>query len=430
VSATPASGRGWNHPLTVRFTDPNGYTNIRYVHTLTNAGLNGIGACYTYYLRIANELYLMNDNHTSWLLLGPNAGDSVSNSQCTLYRSGTSVSAGGNDLTFTLNLQYKASFGGVRDVYGYVVDNGWVANNWQWLGTWDVGEPYVGQYAPAVNIDSPGPGAAVWGVVNIAGWAIDAANAPETAISSVEVFIDGIKVGNATYGGSRPDVCVAFPGRPGCPNVGYSFAWNTAGYSFGNHTIRVVATDSDTPTRRTAFMDQVVTISSPVQISVSPASTTMNCMESRSFTAAVTGTGNPAVTWSIANPVMATLTSTTSNPTTAVGYQPGCTQTTRTTNLTARSVADTSKTASAAITMYGSASPMSVTLSPGNQQAFFPPWQISSYNLSPNLGSVYAPPGVWHAVYTAPPSSSGGQKVTLTLWNFSGTPVQSVITLP
>jgi len=27
---------------------------------------------------------------------------------------------------------------------------------------------------------------------------------------------------------ARPDVCVAFPGRPGCPNVGFTYQLNTA----------------------------------------------------------------------------------------------------------------------------------------------------------------------------------------------------------
>jgi hypothetical protein len=66
-----------------------------------------------------------------------------------------------------------------------------------------------------------------------------------TAISSVQVKVDGSVVGTATYGISRPDVCAAYPGRPGCPNVGYSFSLNTSTLSAGYHTITVTATDSD-----------------------------------------------------------------------------------------------------------------------------------------------------------------------------------------
>jgi hypothetical protein len=99
--------------------------------------------------------------------------------------------------------------------------------------------------APAtVFIDQPVAGT-VSGTVTISGWAINNAAAVGTAISGVQVLVDGAVVGSATYGLSRPDVCNAFPGRPGCPNVGYTFTWNTGNVSPGQHVITVTALDSD-----------------------------------------------------------------------------------------------------------------------------------------------------------------------------------------
>ena len=98
---------------------------------------------------------------------------------------------------------------------------------------------------PTVYIDAPAQGAAVSGMVTVSGWALDSASVVGTAISSVQVKVDGSVVGTATYGSSRPDVCAAYPGRPGCPNVGYSFSLNTSALSVGSHTITVTATDSD-----------------------------------------------------------------------------------------------------------------------------------------------------------------------------------------
>ena len=81
----------------------------------------------------------------------------------------------------------------------------------------------VGPTLPTVWIDAPTAGSTVSGTVAVAGWAIDNTSAVGTAISTVEVKVDGTVVGFATYGLSRPDVCAVYPGRPGCPNVGYSF---------------------------------------------------------------------------------------------------------------------------------------------------------------------------------------------------------------
>ena len=80
----------------------------------------------------------------------------------------------------------------------------------------------------------------VGGVLAIYGWAIDAS----TSISSVQIQIDGVTVGTATYGASRPDVCTVFPGRTGCPNVGFTFNLDTTGIPNGNHTLNVLVTNA------------------------------------------------------------------------------------------------------------------------------------------------------------------------------------------
>jgi streptogramin lyase len=103
-----------------------------------------------------------------------------------------------------------------------------------------------GATTPIVFVDFPPTGGTVSGTISVSGWAIDNQYQIGTAITTVQVLVDGVNFGTATYGLSRPDVCTVFPGRPGCPNVGYSFALNTTELFPGSHTITVSATDSDT----------------------------------------------------------------------------------------------------------------------------------------------------------------------------------------
>jgi hypothetical protein len=98
---------------------------------------------------------------------------------------------------------------------------------------------------PTVFIDSLAQGATISGTVTVSGWAIDNITTIGTAISSVQVKVDGTPMGSASYGTPRADVCQAYPGRPGCPNVGFTYQLNTALLSAGMHTITVLATDSD-----------------------------------------------------------------------------------------------------------------------------------------------------------------------------------------
>jgi hypothetical protein len=98
---------------------------------------------------------------------------------------------------------------------------------------------------PVVFIDSLAPGATVSGTVTISGWALDSPTSIGTAIAKVQILVDGTAVGTATYGGPRPDVCGVYPGRVGCPNVGFTYQLNTAGLSAGTHTVTAVATDTD-----------------------------------------------------------------------------------------------------------------------------------------------------------------------------------------
>jgi hypothetical protein len=103
----------------------------------------------------------------------------------------------------------------------------------------------VAAIVPWVDIDAPAAGATLSGTTAISGWALEGLNAAgPNAISTVAVLVDGTQVGTATYGSNRSDVCGALTGRPGCPNVGWSYNLNVTSLSAGSHTLKVVATDT------------------------------------------------------------------------------------------------------------------------------------------------------------------------------------------
>jgi len=90
-----------------------------------------------------------------------------------------------------------------------------------------------------IDVDSPGiSGPALGGIAAIAGWAVS----DNAAISNVQILVDGISYGTAAYGAPRGDVCGTYPGRPGCPNVGWTFSLDTSTLTSGAHTLSVTAT--------------------------------------------------------------------------------------------------------------------------------------------------------------------------------------------
>lgn len=90
-----------------------------------------------------------------------------------------------------------------------------------------------------LSIDNPNSQAgSLNGTVTVNGWAL----ADDDTIVNVGVFVDeGAASGNAFYGVSRLDVCVAYPNEPGCPNVGWSYSLDTTLLADGPHQFQVTA---------------------------------------------------------------------------------------------------------------------------------------------------------------------------------------------
>ncbi len=92
-----------------------------------------------------------------------------------------------------------------------------------------------------IQIDNPSSASnSFQGTVLFSGWALN----DNAAVSSVSVTIDGVPYGTANTT-SRPDVCVTYPGRAGCPNVGWTFGVDTTRLTDGPHTLGITENNAN-----------------------------------------------------------------------------------------------------------------------------------------------------------------------------------------
>ncbi len=141
-----------------------------------------------------------------------------------------------------------------------------------------------------------------------------------------------------------------------------------------------------------------------VQISLTPGSRSLNASESQQFTASVSGSTNTAVTWSM-SPQVGTLSAS------GLYTAPGTISTSQTVTITARSVADTSKSASATVSLVPVVIPPPVTYSISGRvtgsSATLTLSGPSTATTSTDGSGNYAFSGLGAGLYVVAPSRSG-----------------------
>ncbi len=122
-----------------------------------------------------------------------------------------------------------------------------------------------------IDIDNPNSRSpALSGSTPVDGWVAASA----AVISTVQVSVDGVVMGTANYGSSRPDVCQAHPDFASCANgntsVGYSYALDTTGLADGAHTLQITATaaNGERLTNAVPFTSSNYSGSNPIAISI------------------------------------------------------------------------------------------------------------------------------------------------------------------
>lgn len=142
VAGIPGGSVGSPQTFTFTGRDPNGAADITRMYFLVNTNPSiPTNVCHGFYDQPTNAFWLYNDLLS--VLQGPLSANSggvgaLSNSQCTLYFSGTArVSAAGTDLVVNLTMGLNGAFGLTpQKVYIWLVDLAGTGTNWVQSSTW------------------------------------------------------------------------------------------------------------------------------------------------------------------------------------------------------------------------------------------------------------------------------------------------------
>ncbi|MEZ5399858.1 MAG: IPT/TIG domain-containing protein [Bryobacteraceae bacterium] len=156
VSVDPVRSVSFAQPLTFTFSNTiqgQTWANLSVVNALINDSVNGQQACYVAYTIATGTLVLVNDAGDAG---GPFAGSitipgtgSVSNNQCIIQASGSSVAASGGQLVLQLNITFKTAFAGNRGIWLAARNQSGGNSGWQPLGSW--GGPVSGGGPPSTS---------------------------------------------------------------------------------------------------------------------------------------------------------------------------------------------------------------------------------------------------------------------------------------
>ena len=156
-AVVPTSSSAPNQVFSLTYSAQNGkgYTDLTWVKVLINSTVSPARACYVLYDQTLNRLYLENDAGTGMLgPVPPGYGGTLSNSQCAVDGTLTSLSWSGATLTLNLWLRAASSFLGTKNIYMMAQDSEGVSSGWQNRGTWT---PMGADTAPTADSVTPTP---------------------------------------------------------------------------------------------------------------------------------------------------------------------------------------------------------------------------------------------------------------------------------
>ncbi len=139
VSVTPSSGSGASQSFALQYSDTAGAASLEYVYAWFNGSLtSAASSCFVYYKPSTNQLNLLSDAATGWLVATPGTAATIQNSQCSVNAGSITVASSGNTLTLNLAMTFKPAYAGAKNVYLYATDVSGSNSGWQQLGAWTV----------------------------------------------------------------------------------------------------------------------------------------------------------------------------------------------------------------------------------------------------------------------------------------------------
>ncbi len=96
------------------------------------------------------------------------------------------------------------------------------------------------------------------GVLTVVGWALD-----WEGVAKVEIWVDGRKIGDASYGGIRLGVTSRYPGYPDSLAPGFAFDLDTRPFVNGLHQFQVFVEDEALPARRSLIGERTFFVNNP-----------------------------------------------------------------------------------------------------------------------------------------------------------------------
>ena len=145
VSVTPLGGSsiaGRPQMFQFVYSDGDGAKDLTQVGLLFGRSVSTVGACHLTYQASDNTVALYADDSVNFSTLHPGDNGILSNSQCTVDLSITSVAVAGNKLTFNVGITFLAPFVGTKNIYLEAQDLPGADSGLVKLGAWTVAPGY------------------------------------------------------------------------------------------------------------------------------------------------------------------------------------------------------------------------------------------------------------------------------------------------